>query len=78
VSITKQAKKFADAKLQAHGTPATPWGKNLCGNCFNGHHNHCLKHGCDCLCQTRLANAKTSCEPPEQLSIEAAGTLEIK
>lgn len=78
MSSSKQAKKFADAQIQAHGTPANAWGKNLCGNCFNGHHNHCLKHGCDCLCQRRDAKGKTSVAPSEQLNIEAAGTLEIK
>jgi hypothetical protein len=78
MSSTKQAKKFADAQIQAHGTPANAWGENLCVKCFDDQHNHCLKHGCDCLCQKRLAKGKTSFEPSEQLSIEAAGTLEIK
>jgi hypothetical protein len=79
VSITKQAKKFADAQIQAHGTAATAWGKNLCLKCFDGHHKHCLKHGCDCLCQRRGKRADAPDSPqPQQLTIEAAGTVEIK
>ena len=79
MSTSKQAKKFADAQLQHHGTKANAWGKNLCVNCFDGHHNHCLRHGCDCLCQRRVKKTDAPDSPqPQQLSIEAAGTLEIK
>jgi hypothetical protein len=73
----KAAKKFAESQIQHHGTPPSAWGKNLYLKCFDGRHEKCLKHGCDCLCQHKAAAPKHESKPPEQATF-TVDTIEVK
>ena len=74
----RKSKPITEAsELQLHGMPTTAWGKNLCIKCFDGHHDKCLKHGCDCLCQERHKRI-TPGETAVQETFATTETIEVK
>jgi hypothetical protein len=68
----------SDNQIQLHGMPVTAWGNNLCIKCFDGQHDKCLKHGCDCLCQQRQKQRNTPGETDVQETFATTETIEVK